>query len=231
MKLILINKLKYFLCLIFDLGLTINIIAQTTGTFMQVNEIEAGFSYKIFQREFDKEFVDGSTRARWDIPAIYGKYKINEWLSVNLEGAVYFTLVNLIPGRNYINYHMGGGYEALFYKFNGINLHSVAQFDYNVNYDRSEYKYHKKQQFLILELKIEKIFEIEDLKMGVHIGPAYVYNKVTDESPNCIASSESNYNFGAAFGFYVLASESIQIAGQVVYAYYFQPQLAIGYIF
>lgn len=126
---------------------------------------------------------------------------------------------------------MGGGYEALFYKFNGINLHSVAQFDYNVNYDRSEYKYHKKQQFLILGLKIEKIFEIEDLKMGVHIGSAYVYNKITDESPNCIVSSESKYNFGATFGFNMLAGENIQIAGQVVYAYYFQPQLAIGYIF
>lgn len=222
---------KYWFCVSIIILISNNSLTQTTGTFMNVNDIELGFSYKMFHREFHKEFVDGGRDAIWDIPSVYGKYKINEWLNLNLEGAVYFDLINQIPGRNYISYHIGCGYEAMLYRVAEINVLSVAQLDYNINYDRSKYKVHKNQQYVFLGLKIEKIFEIDKLKIGLNITPAYIYNKLTDESPVCTASSESKNNMGLAFGFSVLTCESLQLAGQVVYANYIQPQFGIGYIF
>lgn len=227
-----VKKLQWYLkyaSLLFFIGG--NISAQTSGTFLPVKHIEVGFSYKMFQREFVKEFVSGKNHTYWDIPAAYGKYRVNEWINVNIEGAVYLTMNNEPPGRNYINYHIGGGYEVQFLKLFDLNILSVVQLDYNVNHDWSKNKVNKNQQYLFIGLKAEKVFTIDNFKTSISLIPAYIYNKLTNESAICTASSETKNNFGAALGVSVLASENFNIGMQVVYANYFQPQIAIGYVF
>lgn len=198
---------------------------------MQQGNVELGFSYKSFHRNFDEEFDTRRNDAQWWYYTLYSKYGLWDWLTAEVAGFVFKYPNSLFPERNYLDYSVGLGFEARIYEIKNFQIISTIHYGNNYDHDRSRYQHDKYQISVFAGVGIEQTIHLSLIDISIFLTPAFVYDQLIDDSPMWLDVGHSIDNFGVAMGCNLLILKKCVITGELVYADYLQQRLHVGYQF
>ncbi|UCG52753.1 MAG: hypothetical protein JSW58_04160 [Candidatus Latescibacterota bacterium] len=204
-----------------------NAQGQVMGPSLDKKDLEFGYIYKWFERDFESRFLG---QGRWSVGAFYLKYGTCRWATLSVEGGISTVHHEDFENIDYRRYTIGMGVTTLLYDTTRFGVGMAAHYSEIFDHDRSQHRLHKNTRNVTVAIQTETTFSFERATIRLWGGPAFVYDQSRQypwhsHEPQ---RNETSGNFGFALGANTLVIDRISVFGHVVYADAFQPRLGAG---
>jgi len=198
--------------------------AQILGPGLERHRLEAGYTFKWFERDFESRFVG---REDWSAGALYLRYGVCRWATLSFEGGIWNIDDGDFAGMDYRRYTFGGGLNAKFWEHDGWRVEAAWHYSEIFDHDRSPNQLEKNLRNITALLQVERSFALRSHAVTLWLGPALVYDQSRQfpwRSTEPMKDNTSN-NFGFAFGTNAVFFDRVNLFAHSVYADAFQPRL------
>jgi len=204
--------------------------AQVMGPTIERHELEIGYMFKWYERDFDSAFLG---QVDWSAASFFLKYGACRWAAITFEGGLWDVTDDDFSSNDYRRYVFGAGITSLLYSSSRFGIGISGHYSEVFDHDRSRDQYHKNMRNITAAIQVQTGWQLERTQIVLWGGPALIYDQSrqypwqTSEP----VRDETSGNFGFVLGVNCLFVEHISAFGYIAYADAFQPRLGAGYRF